>query len=85
MRRRLGIERRPPVDLRYRHVAFNQEFRGMKYVGCGYDWLSKYKYTSASFAETCAWGGCLRAAELFSLDDEDVEIITPENRVDDLH
>jgi hypothetical protein len=28
MRRRLGTEIRPPLDLRYSHVAFNQEFRG---------------------------------------------------------
>jgi hypothetical protein len=27
----------------------------------------------------CAWGGWLRAAKNFSLDDEDVEIITPAN------
>jgi hypothetical protein len=31
------------------------------------------------FAETCAWGGWLRAAETFLLDDEDVEIIKPAN------
>jgi hypothetical protein len=41
--------------------------------------LSKYEYAAANFAETCAWGGWLRAAENFSLDDEDVEIITPAN------
>jgi hypothetical protein len=38
--------------------------------------LSKYEYVAANFAESCAWGGWLRAAETFSLDDEDVEIIT---------
>jgi hypothetical protein len=78
-RRRLGTESRPPVALRYSHVAFNQEFRGRKYDGCGNDWLSKYEYAAAYFAETCAWGGWLRTAETFSLDDEDVEIITPAN------
>jgi hypothetical protein len=41
--------------------------------------LSKYEYAAANFAETCAWGGWLRAAETLSLDDEDVEIITPAN------
>jgi hypothetical protein len=41
--------------------------------------LSKYEYAAENFAETCAWGGWLRAAETFSLDDEDVEIITPDN------
>jgi hypothetical protein len=42
--------------------------------------LSKYEYAAANFSETCAWGGSwLRAAETFSLDDEDVEIITPAN------
>jgi hypothetical protein len=41
--------------------------------------LSKYEYAAANFAETCAWGGWLGAAETFSLDDEDVEIITPAN------
>jgi hypothetical protein len=60
---------RPPVALRYSHVAFNQEFRGMQYDGCGDDWLSKYEYAAANFAETCAWGGCLSTAETFSLDD----------------
>jgi hypothetical protein len=60
-------------------VDFNQEFRGRHYDGCGDDWLSKYEYASANFAETCAWGGCIRAAETFSLDDEYVEIITPAN------
>jgi hypothetical protein len=79
MRRRLGTESRPPVSLRYSHVAFNQEFRGRKYDGCGNDWLSKYEYAAANFDETCAWGGWLRADETFSLDDEDVEIITPAN------
>jgi hypothetical protein len=79
MMRRLGTESRPPVALRYSHVAFNQEFRGRKYDGCGNDWLSKYEYAAAYFAETCAWGGWLRTAETFSLDDEDVEIITPAN------
>jgi hypothetical protein len=79
MRMRLGTENRPPVALRYIHVAFNQEFRGRKYDGCGDDWLSKYEYAAANFAETCFWGGWLRAAETFSLDDEDVEIITPAN------
>jgi hypothetical protein len=79
MRRRLGIESKPPVSLRYSHVAFNQEFRGRQYDGCGNDWLSKYEYAAAIFSETCAWGVWLRAAETFSLDDEDVEIITPAN------
>jgi hypothetical protein len=79
MRRRLRTESRPPVFLRYSHVAFNQEFRGRKYDGCGDDWLSKYEYASANFSETCAWGGWFRAAENFSLDGEDVEIITPAN------
>jgi hypothetical protein len=41
--------------------------------------LSKYEYEADNFAETCAWGRWLRAAETFSLDDEDVEIITPAN------
>jgi hypothetical protein len=49
----------------------------MQYDGCGDDWLSKYEYAAATFAETCAWGGWLEAAETFSLDDEDVEIIAP--------
>jgi hypothetical protein len=79
MMRRLGSESRPPFSLRYSHVAFNQEFRGRQYDGCGNDWLSKYEYAAANFAETCAWGGWLRATETFSLDDEDVEIITPAN------
>jgi hypothetical protein len=79
MSRRLGTESRPPAALCYSHVAFNQEFRGRQYDGCENDWLSKYEYAPANFAETCAWGGWLRAAETFSLDDEDVEIITPVN------
>jgi hypothetical protein len=79
MMRCLGTERIPPVALRYSHVAFNQEFRRRQYDGWGDDWLSQYEYAAASFAETCAWGGWLRAAETFSLDDEDVEIITPAN------
>jgi hypothetical protein len=41
--------------------------------------LSKYEYAAANFAETCAWGSWIRAAETFSLDDEDVEITTPAN------
>jgi hypothetical protein len=71
MMRRLGTEIRPPVALRYSHVAFNKEFRERQYDGCGNDWLSKYEYAAANFAETCAcaWGGWLRAAETFSLDD----------------
>jgi hypothetical protein len=80
MRRRLGNESRPPYALRHSHFAFNQEFRGQKYDGCGNDWLSKYEYAAEFFSETCAWGGWLRAAETFSLDDEDVKIITPSNR-----
>jgi hypothetical protein len=68
----LGTESRPPVALRYSHVASNQEFRGRKYDGCGNDWLSKYEYAAANFAETCAWGGWIRAAETFSLADEDL-------------
>jgi hypothetical protein len=39
--------------------------------------LNTYEYAAANFADTCAWGGWLRAPETFSLDDEDVEIITP--------
>jgi hypothetical protein len=77
MRRQLGTESRPPVALRYSHVAFNREFRGRQYDGCREDWLSKYEYASVNFAENCAWGGWLRVADTFSLDDEDVEIITP--------
>jgi hypothetical protein len=50
MRRRLGAESRPPVALRYSHVAFNQEFRGRQYDGCGKDWLSKYEYAAANVA-----------------------------------
>jgi hypothetical protein len=65
MRRRLGTESSPPVTLRYSHVAFNQEFRGGHYTGYGDDWLSKYEYASTNFAETCAWGGWLRAADNF--------------------
>jgi hypothetical protein len=56
-----------------------QEFRVSQYEICGEEWLSKYKYAAANFAETCAWGGWLIAAETFSLDDEDEEIITPAN------
>jgi hypothetical protein len=79
MMRRLGTESRLQVALRYSHVAFNEEFRGRKYDGCGNDWFSKYEYTAAHFDATCARGGWLRAAETFSLDNEDVEIITPAN------
>jgi hypothetical protein len=57
MRRRLDTESRPPVALRYSHVAFSQEFSGRHYYGCGVDWLSKYDYPESTFAETCAWGG----------------------------
>jgi hypothetical protein len=78
-RRRMGTESRPLVALRYSHVAFNREFRGSQYGVCGDDWLSKYEYEAYKFSETCAWGGWLRAAEIFSLDDEGVEIITPAN------
>jgi hypothetical protein len=60
-------------------VAFNQEFRGRQYDGCEDDWLIKDEYAADTFSETCAWGGRLRAAETFSLHDEDVEIITPAN------
>jgi hypothetical protein len=70
MSRRLGTESRPPVALRYSHVAFNQEFRVRQYDGCGDDGLSKYEYTAANFAETCDWGGWLRALETFALDDD---------------
>jgi hypothetical protein len=79
MRRRLGAERRPPVAVSYIHVNSNQEFRGRQYDGCGDDWLSKYEYAAAYFADTFSWGGWIREAENFSLDDEDVEIITPAN------
>jgi hypothetical protein len=79
LRRRLGTESRPPVAPRYIHVAFNQEFRGRQYDGCGDDWLSKYEYAADKVADTCVWGGWLRTADNFSLDDEDVEIITPAN------
>jgi hypothetical protein len=79
MMRHLGTESRPPVALRYTHVAFNQEFRGRQYNGCGEDLLSKYEYAVATFAETCAWGGWIRTAETFYMDDEDVEIIMPAN------
>jgi hypothetical protein len=65
MMRCMGTESRPPVAVRYSHVAFNQESRGRQYDGCGIDWLSKYEYAAANFAETCAWGGWLRAAETF--------------------
>jgi hypothetical protein len=41
--------------------------------------LSKYEYAAENFAETCAWGGWLRATDTFSLDDEDMTIITPAN------
>jgi hypothetical protein len=41
--------------------------------------LSKYEYTAANFTETCAWGGWLRSAEIFSLGDEDVDITAPAN------
>jgi hypothetical protein len=52
----------------------------VQYDGRGDDyWLRKYEYAAATFAETCAWGGWLRAAETYSLDYEDVEITTPEN------
>jgi hypothetical protein len=81
MMSRLGTESRPPVALRYSHVALNHEFRGRQYDGCGNEWLSKYEYAAANFAGTFAWGGWLRAAETFSLDDEDTEIITPANEL----
>jgi hypothetical protein len=67
MRMCMGTESRPPVSLQYSHVAFNQEFRGRQYDGCGNDWLSKYEYAAAKFAETFAWGGWLRAAETVKL------------------
>jgi hypothetical protein len=76
---RLGTDIRPPVAFRYSHVAFNQEFRGRQYGVCGDDWLSKYGYAAATFAETYALGDWLRAAETFSLNDEDVEIILSAN------
>jgi hypothetical protein len=50
MRRRLGTESIPPVALQYINVAFNQEFRGRQYDGCGNDWLSKYEYAAAIFS-----------------------------------
>jgi hypothetical protein len=79
IRRHLVTDIRPPISLRYSHVAYYQEFRGRQYDRCGDGWLSKYKYVAANFAETCAWRGWLRAADTFSLDGGDVEIITPAN------
>jgi hypothetical protein len=37
MRRRLSTKNRPPVALRYSHVAFNQEFSRRQYDGYGND------------------------------------------------
>jgi hypothetical protein len=34
-RRHLGTESRPPVALRYSHIAFNQDSRGRQYDGYG--------------------------------------------------
>jgi hypothetical protein len=79
MIRCLGSASRHPVALRYSQLAFNQELRGRQYDRCGDDWLSKYGYAVANSAEICAWGGWLIAAETLSVDDEDVEIITPAN------
>jgi hypothetical protein len=79
MRMHLGAESRPPVALRYSHVAFNQEFGVRQYGGCGDEWLSKYEYAAANFSETCEWGGWLRASETFYVDDDGVEIISPAN------
>jgi hypothetical protein len=47
--RRPGTESIPPIAIRYSHVAFNQEFRGRQYDGCGNDWISKYEYAAANF------------------------------------
>jgi hypothetical protein len=75
----LGTETRPPVALRYNHIVFHQAFRGRKHEGCGDDWLTKYEYAAANFAECCEWDGWLGATEAFSLDDDDVEQIDPAN------
>jgi hypothetical protein len=60
MIRRLCSESRPPVDIRYSHVAFNQDFRGGHFDGRGDEWVIEYKYAAAHLTETCAWGGWLR-------------------------
>jgi hypothetical protein len=55
MVRHLGTETSPPLALRHSYIAFYQVFRGRQYEGCGNDWLTKYKYAAANFAECCAW------------------------------
>jgi hypothetical protein len=67
------------MALRHSRNAFHQSFRGIQYEGCGDDWLTKYEYTAANFAECCAWDGWLRATEAFSWDCDDVEAIYPAN------
>lgn len=80
MKTRLGATTTPSVALQYHHVQYNLDFRCRQLQGLSpTDLLLRYDLVAACLTEILAWGGWLRASELFNLTVKDITVCLPEN------
>jgi len=78
MKKRLGVQTTPAIALQFHHIQFNLDFRRRQLQGLSTDsLLLRYNLTAACFAEAIAWGGWLRASEVFNLRVMDVSFCAP--------
>jgi len=82
MKKRLGIASTPSIALQSRHIEFNLDFRLRQLHGLPPTaHLQRYELIAATFAELSAWGGWLRASEVFNLRHKDISTCEPEDHL----
>jgi len=76
MKKRLGVASQPAIAIQHHHVQFNQLHRA-HLLAASVEPYMRYLLAAANLAELLAWGGWLRASEVFSLDFCDVSACDP--------
>ena len=76
MKKRLGVSSQPAVAIQFHHVLFNQQHR-TRLLSASVEPFVRYLLAAANLVELFAWGGWLRAAEVFSLNHGDVSTCDP--------
>ena len=77
MKKRLGVSSQPAIALQHQHILFNQAHCS-QLLAASIEPYMRYLLAAANLVELFAWGGWLRASEVFSLDFCDVSVCLPE-------
>jgi hypothetical protein len=78
MKKRLGVSSTPAIALQHNHIVFNQNHRTRLLQGSVEPYIH-FLLAAANLVELLAWGGWLRASEVFSLNHCDISACEPDD------